>query len=52
MYGVYKVSPGGVKGGYVRVFEHEIDALDWCDQQGWEYCDENRFVWKLDYREV
>lgn len=48
MYGVYKRSPGGAFGGYVRVFEHEIDALDWCEAQGWEWRDpETRFVWKL-----
>lgn len=52
MFAVYKVSPGGVKGDYIRVFENEIDAADYCDVHGWHYLDENRFEWNLDYREV
>lgn len=53
MFGVYKISPMGKKREYIRIFEHEIDALDYCDFHGWEYCDpETRFVWKLDYKEV
>ena len=52
MFGVYKVSPGGVDGGYIAVFENEIDAADYCDVHDWSYLDENRFEWHLDYREV
>ena len=52
MWGVYKVSPGGVKGDYIAVFKNEIDAADYCDVHGWNYLDENRFEWNLDYREV
>lgn len=52
MFGVYKVSPGGIKSDYIRVFEHEIDAADFCDRHDWHWIDENRFEWRLDYREV
>lgn len=53
MFAVYMVSPGGVKGDYIRVFENEIDAADFCDVRGWEWCDpDTRFVWNLDYMEV
>jgi hypothetical protein len=51
MFVVYKKSPGGCRVN-IMVFEHEIEAADWCDQQGWELQDENGFVWDLDYREV
>lgn len=36
----------------IMVFEHEIDAIDFCDIRNWELMDENEFVWDLDYREV
>lgn len=52
MYGAYKRSPFGAFGGYVRVFEHEIDAVDFCDVRNWEYLDEYGIVWKLDYQKI
>lgn len=51
MFVVYMCSPGGVRHN-LRLFEHEIDAADFCDIHGWEWTDGNGFVWSLDYREV
>lgn len=50
MFAVYKKS--GKCRIDIAVFEHEIDAADFCDVRGWELTDENGFVWDLDYREV
>lgn len=51
MFVVFKKSPGGCRIN-IRVFEHEIDAADYCDVRGWELKDENGFLWELDYRGV
>lgn len=51
MFVVFMVSAGGVRHD-LAVFEHEIDAADFCDVRDWEWIDDNRFVWRLDYREV
>jgi hypothetical protein len=51
MFEVYKESSGGVK-RYVTEFDTEEEAVEFCDSMDWEYVDENRFVWDLDYREV
>ena len=52
MYAVYKESAGGVK-HFLQLFTNELDAADFCDVHGWEWCDEEtRFVWSLDYCEV
>ena len=51
MFVVYRESAGGCRVD-MMLFEHEIDAADFCDQRGWELTDENGFVWDLDYREV
>ena len=51
MFVVYIESAGGVRHD-LRVFENEIDAADYCDIHDWTWIDENRFQWKLDYREV
>ena len=51
MFVVYRVSGGGVRYD-LRVFEHEIDAIDFCDVRDWAFIDENGFEWSLDYREV
>lgn len=50
MFVAYKKSPGGCRMD-VMVFEHEIEAADWCDQHDWWLVDENGFWWSLDYRE-
>lgn len=50
MFAVYKKS--GKCRIDIAVFEHEIDAADFCDVRGWELTDENGFVRDLDYREV
>ena len=51
MYAVYIELAGGVK-HFLQLFTNELDAADFCDVHGWEYCDKNRFVWSLDYCEV
>ena len=47
---VYKKSPSGC---IINVcdFDCEVDAIDFCDRNGWELTDENEFVWELDYKE-
>lgn len=51
MFVVFKRSPGGCR-GFIRFFEHEIDAADYCDVRDWELLDENGFLWDLDYCEA
>lgn len=51
MFIVYRESGGGVRVD-IEEFEREIDAVDFCDRHDWEWIDENRFQWNLDYREV
>lgn len=51
MFVVYRESSGGCRED-VMVFEHELDAADYCDARDWEQMDENGFLWDLDYREV
>lgn len=29
----------------------EQEAIDFCESYGWEYMDENCFVWDMDYEE-
>ena len=47
---VQMISPGGVRHDlYCDLTERE--AIDYCEMHNWEYCDENCFVWSLDYVE-
>ena len=50
MFTVYKVSPGGVRRSLTS-FDREAEAIQFCTDRDWEWCDENGFVWGLDYRE-
>lgn len=50
MYGVF--IDRGDWHDFIRVFEHEIDAADFCDVRDWELVDDDGVRWKLDYCEV
>lgn len=49
-YTVYIVSGGGVKYSLIW-FETEEEAEEFCDQNNWEWMDENGFVWYLEIEE-
>lgn len=51
MFTVYLKSAGGTK-KYFTEFETEAEAESFCREYGWEYVDENEFVWDMDYEEV
>ena len=51
MYVVYKKSKGRGR-IYLAVFEHKIEAEDWCDQHNWELVDKNGTSWYLAYVKV
>ena len=47
---IQMISAGGVRHDlYCGLTEEE--AIEICQEYGWEFCDENRFVWDLDYVE-
>lgn len=51
MYAVYKASPaGGIE--FIALFEHEIEAADYCDRMDWMYIDDNGDMCTIDYKEV
>lgn len=50
MYGVFKKR--GNSREFIRVFEHEIDAADYCDVRDWEFVDDDGVRWELDFCEV
>lgn len=29
----------------------EVEAIEICEENNWEWCDENCFVWSMDYME-
>lgn len=47
MYIVY-IKSAGLK-RYFTHFEIEAEAEDFCRAYGWEWVDENGFVWDMDY---
>lgn len=51
MFTVYLKSAGGTK-KYFTEFETEAEAESLCREYGWEWVDENEFVWDMDYEEV
>ncbi len=51
MFEVYLKSVGGVK-KVLTSFEREDLAEDFCKESGWEWVDDNGFLWDMDYREV
>lgn len=48
MFTVYLKSAGTKK--YFTEFETEAESF--CREYGWEWVDENEFVWDMDYEEV
>jgi len=50
MFTVYVKSMGGVK-KYLTEFKTEAEAESFCREYGWEWVDENEFVWDIDYEE-
>lgn len=48
---VYLKSAGGTK-KYFTEFETEAEAESFCREYGWEWVDENEFVWDMDYEEA
>lgn len=50
MFTVYLKSAGTKK--YFTEFETEAEAESFCREYGWEWVDENEFVWDMDYEEV
>ena len=36
----------------ISIFDSEGQARQFCESHGWEWEDENEFLWSLDYREV
>ena len=44
MFTVYLKSAGGTK-KYFTEFETEAEAESFCREYGWEWVDENEFVW-------
>ena len=36
---------------YFTEFETEAEAESFCREYGWEWVDENEFVWDMDYEE-
>lgn len=51
MFTVYLKSAGGTK-KYFTEFETEAEAESFCREYGWEWVDENEFVWDMDYEEA
>lgn len=51
MFTVYIKSAGGTKKHFTE-FETEAEAESFCREYGWEWVDENEFVWDMDYEEV
>ncbi len=49
MFTVYIKSAGTKK--YFTEFETEAEAESFCREYGWEWVDENEFVWDMDYEE-
>lgn len=50
MFKVQIVSAGGVRYDLICGLT-EQEAIDFCEENNWEYMDENCFVWDLDYVE-
>ena len=50
MFTVYIKSAGTKK--YFTECETEAEAESFCREYGWEWVDENEFVWDMDYEEV
>lgn len=48
MYKIIMVSPGGTKKDFQGGFNSAKEAEDVARESGYEYCDENGFVWRLD----
>ena len=51
MFEVYLRSAGGFE-RVLTTFDDEARAEDFCREMGWEWEDENGFIWDLDYREA
>ena len=51
MFTVYIKSAGGTK-KYFTEFDTEAKAESFCREHGWEWLDENEFVWDMDYEEA
>lgn len=51
MFRVYIKSGGGTK-RYFTEFKTEKEAENFCREYGWEWIDENEFVWGMDYEEA
>ena len=51
MWGIYIYNLEGGK-QYIRVFEYELDAADYCDSYDWQYTDEDGKLWQMDYEMV
>lgn len=51
MFTVYLKSAGCTK-KYFTEFETEAEAESFCREYGWEWVDENEFVWDMDYEEA
>lgn len=49
MFTVY-IKSAGLK-RYFTQFETEAEAEDFCRFYGWEWTDENEFIWDMDYEE-
>lgn len=51
MFEVFIKSAGGIKRHFIE-FETAAEAESFCREYGWEWIDENGFVWDMDYEEV
>ena len=49
---VYKISPNGRCRLCIAEFETEKEAVDFCDDYGWEMTDKNGFAWYLEYEQA
>lgn len=45
-----QLSTGWIRKDYVTGLT-EQEAIDFCDENGWKFRDENGFVWDMDYIE-
>lgn len=50
-YHVYIESGGGTK-RHLGTFQTEQEAFDFCENNNWQWMDENAFVWNMGYEEI
>lgn len=51
MYRSWEPKGSQIGGKYFTEFETEAEAESFCREYGWEWVDENEFVWDMDYEE-